>query len=170
MISENVQKALNEQVDMEAYSSRMYLAMASWSETQGWEGVSEFMYRHADEERMHMLKIMKYINERGGHGVVSNIERPPQSFGSLKEMFDMLYEHEMKVSAAINDRVHVALEERDYATHHFLQWFVGEQIEEEALARLILDKIEMIGNDQGGLYLFDRDIVQLESHVNAPDA
>ena len=161
MLSPIIQDALNKQVVIEAESSQVYLAMASWAETQGFEGVSQFMYAHSDEERMHMLKLVKFINERGGHAIISALAAPPVSFGSFKEMFQELFNHEVAVSASINDLVDISLQEKDYATHNFLQWYVSEQIEEEALARNILDKISLIGDDKGGFYLFDNDIKQL---------
>ncbi|ARV14729.1 ferritin [Polaribacter sp. SA4-12] len=161
MLSPIIQDALNKQVVIEAESSQVYLAMASWAETQGFEGVSQFMYAHSDEERMHMLKLVKFINERGGHAIISALSAPPVSFGSFKEMFQELFNHEVAVSASINDLVDISLQEKDYATHNFLQWYVSEQIEEEALARNILDKISLIGDDKSGFYLFDNDIKQL---------
>lgn len=167
MVSAIIEKALNDQIRIEAESSQIYLAMASWAENQGFEGVASFMYAHSDEERMHMLKLVKFVNERGGHAQVSALEKPPVSFGSFKEMFKTLFDHEVMVSQKINDLVGVTLDERDYATHNFLQWYVAEQIEEEALARNILDKINLIGDDKGGLYLFDNDVKLL---VGAEDA
>ncbi len=161
MLIEKIEKALNKQIKIEAESSQIYLAMASWAEIQGLSGVAEFMYDHSDEERMHMLKIVKFINERGGHAIVPALEAPAVKFGSFKDMFETLFKHEVFVSKSINDLVHISLEERDYATHNFLQWYVAEQIEEEALARTILDKINLIGDDKGGLYLFDNDVKQL---------
>lgn len=158
MVSEIIEKALNEQIRIEAESSQVYLSMASWAELQGFEGVASFMYAHSDEERMHMLKLVKFVNERGGHAQVSALEKPPVEFGSFKEMFQTLFDHEVMVSQKINELVGITLEQRDYATHNFLQWYVAEQIEEEALARNILDKINLIGDDKGGLYLFDNDV------------
>jgi ferritin len=163
MLAKNIEKALNEQIKIEAESSQVYLAMASWAETQGFEGVASFMYKHSDEERMHMLKLAKFVNERGGHAKVSALNAPPVSFGSFKEMFQTLFDHEVMVSAKINDLVDITLEFKDYATQNFLQWYVSEQIEEEALARNILDKINLIGDDKGGLYLFDNDVKLLAS-------
>lgn len=161
MLSERMQEVLNKQVRIEAESSQIYLAMASYAEQKGLEGTSEFMYEASDEERMHMLKMFKYINERGGHAKVTELDGPELEFGSIKEMFETLFNHEVFVSQAINELVHIALEEKDYATHNFLQWYVAEQIEEEAQARTILDKINLIGDDKGGLYLFDNDIKKL---------
>lgn len=161
MLKSSIEKALNKQIQIEAASSQIYLSMASWAENQGFEGVASFMYAHSDEERFHMLKLMKFVNERGGHAQVPALEAPPSSFGSFKAMFKSLFDHEVKVSQSINDLVDIALLEKDHATHNFLQWYVSEQIEEEALARSILDKINLIGDDKGGFYLFDNDIKQL---------
>ena len=168
MVSDIIEKALNEQIRIEAESSQVYLAMASWAENQGFEGVASFMYAHSDEERMHMLKLVKFVNERGGHAQVSALVKPPVSFGSFKEMFQTLFDHEVMVSQKINDLVGITLDQRDYATHNFLQWYVAEQIEEEALARNILDKINLIGDDKGGLYLFDNDVKLLVGATEAP--
>ncbi len=161
MLSKIIEDALNKQIKIEAESSQVYLSMACWAETQGFEGVAQFMYAHSDEERMHMLKLVKFVNERGGHALVSDLAAPASEFGSFKDMFQTLFDHEVMVSKSINDLVHITLEERDYATHNFLQWYVAEQIEEEALARNILDKINLIGDDKGGLYLFDNDVKQI---------
>lgn len=161
MLSKNIEKVLNNQIRIEAESSQVYLSMACWAEIQGLEGVARFMYRQSDEERLHMLKLVKYVNERGGHAVVTDLKAPKTTFGTFKQMFEELYQHELFVSNSINELVHSALEEKDYATHNFLQWYVAEQIEEEAQAKTILDKINLIGDDKGGLYLFDRDIQQI---------
>ncbi|MEM6378557.1 MAG: ferritin [Bacteroidota bacterium] len=169
MLSKKLEKALNNQIKIEAESSQVYLSMASWAEVKGLEGIAGFMYGHSDEERMHMLKLIKYVNERGGHAQISQLKAPKTAFGSFQKMFEELYQHELFVSNSINDLVHVTLEEKDYATHNFLQWYVAEQIEEEALARTILDKINLIGNDKGGLYLFDRDVQQITVESAASD-
>ena len=161
MLTKNIEKALNNQIKIEAESSQIYLAMACWAEVKGLEGVARFMYKQSDEEREHMLKLVRFVNERGGHAQISALKAPNVTFNSFKEMFEKLFEHEVFVSESINELVHITLQEKDYSTHNFLQWYVSEQIEEEAMARTILDKINMIGNDKGGLYLFDRDIQQL---------
>ena len=160
MLSKKIEKALNGQIQIEAESSQIYLAMASWAEIQGLSGVAEFMYAQSDEEREHMLKLVRYVNERGGHAKASKLAAPPTGFGSFKEMFETLFKHEVFVSKSINNLVDITLNEKDYATHNFLQWYVAEQIEEEAQARTILDKINLIGNEKSGLYLFDNDIKQ----------
>ena len=161
MLSKHIETVLNKQIRIEAESSQVYLSMACWAEVKGLEGVAQFMYKQSDEERMHMLKLVKYINERGGHAIVSDLKAPKTAFGTMREMFEELYKHELFVSNSINELVHVTFEEKDYATNNFLQWYVAEQIEEEAQAKTILDKINLIGDDKGGLYLFDRDIQQI---------
>ena len=158
MLSKTIQEAINKQIKIEADSSQIYLAMASWAEVQGFEGISAFMYKQSDEERMHMLKLVKYANQRGGDAKIPHVLEPVLDCSSFKALFTQLYEHEVMVSASINELVHFSLQERDYATHNFLQWYVSEQIEEEATARTILDKINLIGDDKGGLYLFDNDM------------
>ncbi len=158
MVSTKVESALNKQIGFEAASSQYYLAMASWAETQGLSGVAEFLYLQSDEERMHMLKLVKYINERGGHALVSALKEQPQKFKSIQYVFEEVLKHEVFVSAEINGLVETCLKEKDYTTHNFLQWYVAEQIEEEAMARKILDKLKLIGDDKAGMYLFDRDL------------
>lgn len=158
MLSSKVSNALNKQIELEASSSQYYLAMASWAETQGLNGVAGFLYTHADEERMHMLKLMKFVNERGGQGIVPALEQPPVKFKSVKAVFEEILKHEIKVTNEINKLVEITLKEKDYTTHNFLQWYVSEQIEEEAMARNVVDKLKLIGDDKGGLYFFDRDM------------
>jgi ferritin len=165
MLSKTMQESLNRQILMEAQSSQAYLAMASWADIQpGLQGVTDFFYKHSDEERMHMLKLMNYVNERGGFAMVPALSQPILTFVSLKQAFEELLKHEEAVSESINDIVDQSLREKDYATHNFLQWYVNEQIEEERLARTMNDKLELIGDDKSGLYLFDRDIMQSSGH------
>ncbi|MDG1476367.1 MAG: ferritin [Vicingaceae bacterium] len=158
MLKDKIEAALNSQIKSEAQSSQIYLAMASWAETQGLGGTAQFLYKHSDEERMHMLKLVQYVNERGGKALIPQLEQPTKDFNKLTNLFQTLLDHEVMVSGEINDLVDICLSEKDYTTHNFLQWYVAEQIEEEALARTIMDKLNMIGEDKGGLYLFDRDI------------
>jgi len=165
MLKKKIETALNNQIQIEASSSQFYLAMASWAETKGLNGTANFLYAHSDEERMHMLKLVKFVNERGGHAIVPELSKPPTEFKTLQNIFEELLSHEVMVTQEINKVVDVCLTEKDYTTHNFMQWYVSEQIEEEALARKILDKLNMIGSDKGGLYLFDRD---LEAISNQP--
>lgn len=170
MLSKTMQDALNAQVKIEGQSSQVYLAMASWAEIQpGIDNITSFFYRHSDEERMHMLKLIHFINERGGFAMIPSFEQPPLTFPSISHAFKTLLEHEIMVSESINKLVDIALTEKDYATHNFLQWYVAEQIEEEALARNINDKLELIGDEKSGLYLLDRDILNV-SVGGAPPA
>ncbi len=161
MLSQKIEKALNEQIKIEAESSQFYLAMASWAEGKGLEGVSQFLYQHSDEERMHMLKLFKFVNERGGQAIVSDLKAPSTNFEDVKEVFSKLLSHETMVTNEINKLIFLCLEEKDYTTHNFLQWYVSEQIEEEALARTILDKLNLLGTVDGGLYMFDKDILNI---------
>lgn len=153
-----VELALNDQVEKEASSSQFYLAMASWAENNGLNGTAKFMYTHSDEERFHMLKLVKFINERGGKAIIPALSVPPKEFKDLTNVFELLLEHEIMVTESINNLVDICLQEKDYTTHNFVQWYVSEQLEEEALARMVLDKLKLIGGDKGGMYMFDRDL------------
>ncbi|MDX2045487.1 MAG: ferritin [Chitinophagaceae bacterium] len=163
MISPKIEKALNQQVVLEAESSQIYLAMASWAEVEGYNGVAAFLYKHSDEERLHMLKLVKFVNERGGHAVIPALSQPSSKYKGVKPLFQEVLDHEIHVSSEINKLVDVCLKEKDYTTHNFLQWYVSEQIEEEALARRIMDKLKLIGDDKAGLYIFDRDVAGMGS-------
>lgn len=164
MLSKSIQEALNNQILMEAESSQAYLAMACWAEIQpGLEGVTDFFYLQSDEERQHMLKLVRFVNERGGFAAIPALPQPQLTFPSIGKLFAEFLQHELKVSNSINDLVHLSLAEKDYATHNFLQWYVNEQIEEERTARILNDKLEMIGDDRSGLYLFDRDIMNVRT-------
>ncbi|MCF8220360.1 MAG: ferritin [Cryomorphaceae bacterium] len=164
-----IEAALNDQISKEASSSQYYLAMASWAETNGLSGTAFFMYAHADEERFHMLKLVKFVNERGGRAIIPAIAQPPSDFDSVQRMFELLLAHELTVTASINNVVDICLQEKDYTTHNFMQWYVSEQMEEEALARSILDKLSLIGNEKGGMYLFDREMLEIANSTgNAP--
>lgn len=157
-MNSKIEQALNSQIEKEAFASQFYLSMASWAENNGLNGTAQFMYAHSDEERFHMLKLVKFVNERGGKSVIPPISKPPVDFVNLEDIFTRLLDHEISVTTSINDLVGLCLDERDYTTHNFIQWYVSEQLEEEALARAVLDKIKLIGNDKGGMYLFDKDL------------
>jgi len=161
-----MQEILNTQIKIEAESSQVYLAMASWAEIQpGIDNVTAFFYQHSEEERQHMLKLIHFVNERGGFATVPPLEQPQLTFPSIKHAFAALLKHEVFVSQSINKCIEVALNEKDYATHNFLQWYVAEQIEEEALARTMNDKLELIGDDKSGMYLFDKDILTISMDI-----
>jgi ferritin len=163
MLSKKMTQLLNKQIEIEGNASQVYLAMASWVEVQGFEGAAEFLYGHSEEEREHMMKLFRFVNERGGHAAVPTIKTPQTTFKSLGDIFEDLLNHEVKVSAEINKLVDAALLEKDFATHHFLQWYVQEQMEEERLARTVLDKFKLIGSDKGGLYMLDRELHALST-------
>jgi ferritin len=159
MLKNKVEKILNVQVQKEDYSSQLYLAMASWAENKGYSGVSDWLYAQSDEERLHMLKIVKYINERDGVAEIPGMEKPPKDFKNLKEMFDAVLNHERYITDSINEIVAVCMAENDYTTLNWIQWFVTEQIEEEASVRGIIDKLNLVGDKN--LYMFDRDIMSM---------
>lgn len=165
MLNKNVEKVLVEQIEKEAYSSNLYLAMASWAENHGYKGISDWLYAQADEERMHMLKFVKYVNERGGKAVISALQQPPVDFKTIQQLFEQVLNHEQYVSASINNIVGVCYDEKDFTTVSWIQWFVNEQIEEEANAQEIIDKLNLLGD--GSLYQFDRDIMSFRTA--APD-
>ena len=166
-MKQNIHDILNRQIELEASSSQTYLAMAIWAEDKGYTGTADFLYLHADEERMHMIKLIKFLNERGGRAVVPALDAPKSEYKDLQDIFGTLLEHELHVTDSINEIVHICLQEKDYTTHNFMQWYVSEQLEEEALARTVLDKLKIIGDDKGGLYLFDNDMKTIQVETQA---
>ncbi len=158
MINLKVQSAINEQIKKEEYSSRLYLAMAIWCETSGYPGAAKFLYEHADEERMHMMKLVHYVNDRGGNAQLMDIEQPTSKFESLLDVFEKVMEHEKYITESINNLYEVALTEKDYTTSNFLQWYITEQLEEENLFNTILDKIKLVGTDKAGMFHIDKEL------------
>lgn len=156
-----MQKALNEQIALEGYASFLYLSMASWCDLQGLEGCAKFMHRQSEEEREHMLKIFHYLSEVDGRALAPAIEKPPAEFESVRALFELVYGHEQKVTRAIHELVALSHEEKDHTTHNFLQWYVEEQREEEALMRTILDKIKLIGDAPQSLYFIDNEVEKI---------
>lgn len=163
MLPKKVEEILNRQIEREDYSSQLYLAMASWAENKGFEGVSEWLYAQSEEERMHMLKLVKYVNERDGVAKIPGMETPPADFSDVFVMFDDVLKHEQYISASINEIVGVCMEENDYTTQNWIQWFVTEQIEEEASVKAIIDKLNLVGKNN--LYMFDRDIMSMRGEA-----
>jgi ferritin len=159
MLKKKIEDICNRQVEREGYSSSLYLAMASWAETNGYSGVAAWMYGQSDEERIHMLKFIKYINERGGKAVMPALKKPAAEFKAVEDVFKEVLNHEEFITASINEIVALTLEEKDFNTHNFLQWFVMEQVEEETSVKIILDKVRLVGKNS--LYEFDRDILSL---------
>ena len=170
MINKKIETALNKQIEMEGYASNYYLAAASWCDTKGLQGCASFMYRHADEERMHMMKLFNYINDTGGHAIAPSIKQPPLKFKSLLELFKAVLDHEIQVTASINNLVDLCMKEKDHSTNQFLQWYVAEQHEEETLFRNILDKINLIGDDPRGTYWIDKEIESVNAVALAKGA
>ncbi|HPR56923.1 MAG TPA: ferritin [Bacteroidales bacterium] len=155
MISKRLEKAINEQIMIEEQSSRIYLSMASWCEVQGLPGAAKFLYQHSDEERMHQLKFVHFLNDRGGHAVLQAVEQPAPEYKSIEELFDEVLKHEQFVTKKINDLVDICLDEKDHSTNNFLQWFVTEQIEEESLVQGVVDKIKLVGESKAGNFHID---------------
>jgi ferritin len=167
LLSNKMLDALNEQVRIEAESSQVYLSIASWMETQpGLEGYTEFFYKQSDEERQHMLKFIHYINDRDGHALIPALKMPQSEYIQVIDVFRDFLKNELAVSQTISDLVELALNEKDYITFKFLQWFLDEQLEEERMAKTMLEKLELVGNDKGGVYQLDKDINTLRDKVN----
>lgn len=163
MLKEKVLEALNRQIEVEAFSSNLYLAMASWCDKEGLEGCAKFFYDHSEEERMHMMKLIHYINEAGGHAIVNEIKKPKSEFKDAKEIFEQTLEHEKFVTSQIDKLVELSFTEKDFATYNFLQWYVDEQHEEETLFSTVLDKVNMIGVEGRGLYFIDKEVARIHT-------
>ena len=159
MLKKKVEDLCNRQVEREGYSSNLYLAMASWAEQNGLGGFGAWLYAQAEEEKGHMLKFVKYINERGGKAIIPAFSKPPVDFKDAVEMFDEVLKHEQFISASINEIVDLTVTEKDFATNNFLQWFVAEQVEEESSVQSIVDKLKLGGKNI--MYQMDRDIMRL---------
>lgn len=158
MLSKKMESALNEQISRESAAEQAYLAMACWCETNKLPGVASFFYRQSQEEREHMLKLIRYVNKTGGSAVVPGAKPPKQKFASLTETMETALESERAVSKAINGLIDVAIALKDHSTFNFLQWYVAEQHEEEVLYADILDMIKLFGKDEKGLFFLDREI------------
>jgi len=165
MLPKKVEEILNVQIEKEDYSSQLYLSMASWAENNGFEGVSSWLYAQAEEERVHMLKLVKYVNERDGVALIPGIETPPGDFENIFVVFDKVLAHEKYISGSINEIVSVCIAENDYTTQSWIQWFVNEQIEEESSVKAIIDKLRLLG--ENNLYMFDRDIMSMRGSGEA---
>ncbi len=165
MLSKKVEEILNAQILKEDYSSQLYLSMASWAENQGFEGVSNWLYAQVEEERMHLLKMVRYVNERDGKVVIPGVEKPPDEFEDVFVMFEQVMDHEKFISGSVNEIVAVCIAENDFTTQSWIQWFVTEQIEEEASVKAIIDKLKLLGRNN--LYMFDRDIMSMRQSGNA---
>lgn len=154
----SIENLLNDQIKYEAQASLQYLAMASWADSEGYSGVANFFYSQSEEERVHMTKLIKFVNERGGHVIIPSLDQPKDKFDSLLSLFNKFLDSEVFVTEQINTIIDECLKQKDYNVNNFMQWYVTEQLEEEATARTLLDKLNIIGDDKSGYYLFDRDI------------
>ena len=170
MINERVEKALNDQVNAEIYSAYLYLSMSSYFESVNLPGFAQWMKAQAQEEMVHAMKIYDYVIERRGRMLLGAIEAPPSQWDNPVAAFEATLEHERKVTALINDLVEIALAEKDHATNIFLQWFVSEQVEEEASVDGVLQKLKMIGSQGHGLFMMDRELSSRAPIVSLPTA
>jgi ferritin len=160
-LSKTLAAALNAQMTKEALASQIYLSYAAWADNSGFCGIANFLFRHAQEERNHMMKILEYILKRGGEAKVTAIPAPPDNPLSINNCFERVFEHEVDNTKAIYKVVKMSLEEEDWATWNFMQWFVKEQTEEETLALSLLDKVRIAGGEKAStdaLYSLDRDL------------
>lgn len=164
-LSAETEALLNKQIVMEGESSAYYLSMASWCEAQGYETSANFLYKHSEEERMHMLKLFQYINGAGGHALQPEISGIKHKFKSLREVFEDVLQHEVAVTASINNLVDHTFKTKDFATFNFLQWYVSEQREEEILARRAVELFQLIGEEGIGLWMIDQEIGKLEAYA-----
>ncbi|MBK1963942.1 ferritin [Campylobacter novaezeelandiae] len=161
MLLKEVVKLLNEQINKEMYASNLYLSMSSWCYENSLDGAGLFLFNHASEESEHAKRLITYLNETDSHVDLREVKQPEQNFSSLLDVFEKTFEHEQFITNSINFLVEQMLHYKDYSTFNFLQWYVSEQHEEEALFRGIVDKIKLIGNNGNGLYLADQYIKNL---------
>ena len=158
MLSATMVDQLNDQINLEFFSSNLYLHMSAWCEDKGFEGAAAFMRIHAAEEMEHMQRLFTYVSETGSLPILGSIEAPKYEFESLGDVFRETYEHEQMITEKINQLAHAAFTTQDYSTFNFLQWYVAEQHEEEKLFKGILDKIELVGEDGKALFFIDKDL------------
>ncbi len=169
-LSNTLAAALNAQMTKEAHASQIYLSYAAWADNQGFGGVANFLFRHAQEERNHMMKLLEYILKRGGEVKIAAIPAPPANPANLNNCFEKVFEHEVDNTNAVYNLVKMSLTEEDWATWNFMQWFVKEQVEEETLALELLDKIKIAGGEKISsdvLYSLDRDLEKTPDEARA---
>jgi ferritin len=155
-----MEAALNSQINAELYSSYLYLSMSAYCDSQNLAGMANWMRIQAQEEHTHAMKFFDFVNERDGRVLLTQIEAPKTEWTSPLDVFEETLAHEQKVTGLINDLVDLSLEEKDHASNTFLQWFVTEQVEEEATAKTILDKLKLIGDNPVALYMLDGELGQ----------
>ncbi len=158
MLHEKMERALNEQINAEMYSAYLYLSMGMYAESVNMPGAASWMRVQFQEEQAHALKLLDYVNERGGRVTLTAIAAPRTEWESPLAMFEAVLEHEQKVTALIDDLMDLAIELRDHASRSFLQWFVDEQVEEEASADEIIQQLRLVGGQGHGLFMIDREL------------
>jgi ferritin len=160
MISQNMVNALNKQINAEMYSAYLYIAMAADFEDKNLPGFAHWMYTQAQEEFGHATRIYNYVLEQQGRAKLEAIDAPPSEWATPVETFEAVYTHEQHVTSLINNLAALAMEEKDFATSIFLQWFITEQVEEESNASTLLAKLKMVGDNNQGLFMMDRELAQ----------
>lgn len=158
MISEKMQTVINSQINAELYSSYLYLSMASYFADNSLGGMAQWMEAQALEEQYHAMKMYKFVIERGGRVILTDIDGPPTEWKSTLEAFEAALAHEQMVTGRINKLIDLAIEESDHATNSFLQWFVDEQVEEEDSVGEVVDKLKLVEGAPGGLFMIDREL------------
>jgi ferritin len=158
MLGKKMEAAFNKQINAELYSGYMYLAMSSYFETVNLAGFAAWMKAQAAEELGHAMKFYGYVVERGGTVVLNAVDKPPSKWASPLKLFEEVYKHEVKVTGLINKLAELAAAEKDHASGVFLQWFIKEQVEEEASADAVVQKLKMIKDAPGGLFMLDREL------------
>lgn len=161
MLIKQIEAALNDQIKKEAIASNAYLAMGIWCDVHSLKGAQAFYYEQSAEEREHMMKIISYVNEQGGQAIVSEIKAPQKDFESIEEIINKSFQQEQDVTKSIYHMVDLCLAEKDYGTFTFLQWFMTEQQEEEALFRSLQKKIRMVNNEGEQLLILDNEFSKL---------
>jgi ferritin len=158
MVSKEMIKKLNAQINVEFFSSNFYLQASAWCKTNALDGCSAFFKGHATEEMMHMQKFFDFVNETGSLAEIGALEAPPTDFKSVKDLLKRSLKHEKFVTGKIQELANLAMSKKDFLTYNFLQWFISEQLEEENLFQSVVDKAEMIGDSGRDLFLLDREI------------
>lgn len=148
---------LNEQMNLELYSSLLYQQMSAWCSYHSFEGAAAFLRRHAQEEMTHMQRLFDYLTDTGSLPRINAIASPFAEYASLDELFRQTYEHEQLITQKINELAHAAMTSQDYPTFNFLQWYVAEQHEEEKLFKSVIDKLTLVGKSGEGLYFIDKE-------------
>ena len=161
-LNKEIENVLNEQIKMEAQSSALYLSIAAWCGAQGYDNSSEFFFTQAEEERVHMLKLFRYICDLGGTAISPEVTKVKNEFNNLKEVFQAALEAEKNVSKAIHSIVACAKKNQDFGTENFMQWFVQEQIEEEFIMRRAVDLFNLMGEDKLAIFMIDESIPKIQ--------